>query len=150
MEFWQIVFYLHSGVRWIVMLAAVVALIYMIFGLVTRRAYDRNASLLMVIFVRSIEIQWLVGLVLLILYAIALGSFLPAWWGHLILMTIAVVVAHMFMGFKRRPDSARYVVGIVAIVATLVLVILGVMALGGSRWGAPAISTSSAITTTLY
>ena len=30
------------------------------------------------------------------------------------------------------------------------VVILGVMALGGSRWGAPAISTSSAITTTLY
>ncbi len=151
MQFWQILYYAHSGFRWIVMVAAVVALIYMIYGLITRRAYDRSASLVMTIFVRCIEIQLLLGIVLIILYAIALGTFLPSWWGHLILMTIAVIVAHMYQGFKKRPDSARYVVGIVSIVATIVLVILGVMALGGSRWGMPVVpETSAIITSNIY
>ncbi|MBE2183099.1 MAG: hypothetical protein IAE89_06720 [Anaerolineae bacterium] len=145
MQFWQILDYAHSGFRWIVMLAAVVALVYMIYGLVTRRAYDRRAGLVMTIFVRCIEIQWLLGLILIVLKAIALGGFLPAWWGHLILMTVAVVVAHMYMGFKRRPDNIRYVIGLVAIIAVLVLIILGVMALGGSRWGMPTAPETAAL-----
>lgn len=128
----NMLFYAHSGIRWIVILAAIVAIGYFVFGLLTKRAYDRPAGLLLTVFVRSMEIQWLLGLIVLVVQG--LDNATPAKWTHLGIMTVALVIAHAYMAFRKRPDNVRYVGGLGVIAVTLVAVVIGVSSLGGNRW----------------
>jgi hypothetical protein len=130
MSIQTILFQAHSGVRWLVVLATVVAIIAILIGLFQNRPYDGFAKRFMTIFVRSVEIQWLLGLiVLLVMGGVPTG--LEYRWGHVALMTVAVVVAHLDMPFRRRPDNVRYMVSLAVIIVTLVIVFAGVAALPG-------------------
>jgi uncharacterized membrane protein SirB2 len=132
MNIGNILFAAHSGLRWLVVLAAVLAIVYFVFGLLTKRSYDRPAGLLMTVFVRSMELQWALGLVLIVVQG--LGNATSAQWTHLGIMTVAVIIVHAYMAFRRRPDSVKYAGGLGVIAATLIAVVIGVSALGGNRW----------------
>ena len=129
MSIQTILFQAHSGVRWLVVLATVVAIIAILIGLFQNRPYDGFAKRFMTIFVRSVEIQWLLGLIVLIALGVPEGTGYR--WGHVALMTVAVVVAHLDMPFRRRPDNVRYMVSLAVIIVTLVIVFAGVAALPG-------------------
>lgn len=128
----QILFYAHSGVRWLVIVATLVALVALIVGMAQKRPYAGFAKRFMTIFTRSVEVQWLLGLIVLIAMGVPEGAGFR--WGHTIIMTLAVVAAHLDMPFRRQPDQRRYLAGIGVIIVTLVLVIIGVAALPGNRW----------------
>lgn len=113
----------HSGLRWLVVLAALVALVWMIVGLVQRRTYDQLARRIMLAFSGLLSLQWLLGLVLFVV----LGSFeLAHRWEHLVTMTIAVGVSHMHNRWKAAPDAVRFRNGLIIVVVVLVLVYIGV------------------------
>jgi hypothetical protein len=128
-------FHTHSGLRWLVVLATVVALVYMLLGLVRKTAYTGLAHRIMIIFSGLITLQWVVGLILLLVR----GTFAGYEFEHALTMTIAVGVSHMHMRFRRAADSVRYRNGLLIVVAVLVLVYIGVarlpqgwsMAMGG-------------------
>ncbi len=128
MSIQTILFQAHSGVRWLVVLATVVAIIAILIGLFQNRPYDGFAKRFMTIFVRAVEIQWLLGLIVLIAFGVEGAGYR---WGHAALMTVAVVVAHLDMPFRRRPDNVRYLVSLAVIIVTLVIVFAGVAALPG-------------------
>lgn len=146
MDLFAVLLAAHSGVRWLLMVAAVVALLMMIVGLAANRAYGRGSSLPLTIFVRLTELQWVLGVIALIAYAAQTSGALQHYhWAHLVLMTIAVVTAHLYMGFRRRDDRARHLGGLLAIVVTVIVVLIGVSVLPGNRWDFSTRGDASAI-----
>jgi hypothetical protein len=113
---------LHSGVRWIVTLATVIALVWMIVALVSNRPYDKITRIIMSAFGGLVGLQWIIGIVLIVV----MGVYTSYQLEHAVTMTLALVAAHGYVPFKKRPDRTRLVINIVCIALTLALVFVGV------------------------
>jgi hypothetical protein len=124
---------LHSGVRWLVVLVTIIALVKLILGIVQKSSYDQLAKRLMIAFSGLITIQWALGLILLLVLGVFNSG---AIWGHAGTMTVAVAVSHMHNRWKRADDATRYQRGLMIVVAVLALVIIGVALVGGWKFGA--------------
>ncbi|MBZ0296206.1 MAG: hypothetical protein K8L99_26845 [Anaerolineae bacterium] len=120
----------HSGWRWIVILATVVALAWMLVGLLQQRTYDQMARRIMLIFTISIDIQFLLGIILLLL-RISQTGLQSVYIEHTVIMLIALVVAHLTSRWKSAADNLRYRNNLIAIIVVLVLVYVGVARVGG-------------------
>lgn len=114
---------LHSGIRWLVVLATLIALVWMLLGLVQKRQYDQMAQRVMNSFSGLVTLQWLIGIILFL----ALGAFNITYrWEHAFAMTIAVAVSHMHRRSKNVDDSVRYRNSLMIVAAVLIVVFVGV------------------------
>ena len=121
-------FYLHSGLRSLVLLLGLVAAGYFAFGLATARPVGRPVRILGASFAGLMDTQILLGLVLL-------GSgwpFYPALWGHLSLMLLAAVLAHVLLVVNRRRAQPGHLLPLIAVVGALLLVLGGILSIGRS------------------
>jgi FtsH-binding integral membrane protein len=124
-------YYAHSGLRWLVVLAILVALVFIIYSLAVRRERDRITRIIMTTFSSLVGLQWVFGL----LYYVTVGTSFNEWnlrnqATHAAIMTGAVVVAHLYMPFRRRDDNqVYYLASIGAIVLATVFIVWGVAAL---------------------
>lgn len=139
MSFANILLTIHSWVRWLVLLVAVIALIKHIIGWVQSAEYDSMARGLMSGFTGLIDLNVLLGLIKLITgwssYSAIAGGFPRTQVEHLGTMLIAAFVAHApNIFFKDKPDNVRYRNAAIAIVVALVLIVVGIMPLEGARW----------------
>lgn len=113
----------HSGVRWLVVMMTIIAFLYLLWGMLQSRPYDKRTHQVMVVWSSLIGLQWIIGIILFIL----LGAFDVGYrWEHAATMTIALGIAHMYMPFKSRPDSLRYRAGLAVIALTMVVIFIGV------------------------
>ena len=121
----------HSGLPYLVLLAAVVAIIALALGLSAGRA-GRATRILPAVFTGALDLQVLLGIGLVLG-----GPFPDAAVGHLVLMVLALVVAHGASILGRRAGSERRELGIrlAGIVVALVLIAGGIMMLGRSVLG---------------
>jgi small-conductance mechanosensitive channel len=117
-------FMAHSGVRYLVLVAAVIAL-----ALSLMKGQDSNARKAMGAFVGAIDVQVLLGLLLIMQI-----PFYGALMGHIAMMFAAVFAAHYFsVAAKKKEDGGM--TRVIGIVVTLVLVVLGIMAIGRPIFG---------------
>jgi hypothetical protein len=128
--------FLHSWNRWLIVVVAVVAVVYFALGWLQKRPWDKNAGLLIRVFPILMDIQWLLGLLLIGAFAFASGNFsfqtiIRHMWEHGFAMTIAVVVAHLSAIWRKRelPDDIRYRNNLFVVVGTIVVIILGIFVL---------------------
>ncbi|MEQ8673123.1 MAG: hypothetical protein RLP44_07035 [Aggregatilineales bacterium] len=113
----------HSGIRWLVVLMTIVAFIYLLWGMLQSRPYDKRTHQVMVVWSSLVGVQWLIGIILFLV----LGAFDVGYrWEHFVTMTIALTVAHLYMPFKSRPDALRYRAGLAVIIGVMILVFVGV------------------------
>jgi hypothetical protein len=119
-------YHAHSGLRYLVLLAAVAALITLTYGVSTGRA-ARAASVLAAIFAGLLDLQILLGVGLVIG-----GIFPDAVVGHLILMVFAAVVTHASSIVGQRSSSERreLVIRLGGIAIALALIVGGIIAIG--------------------
>ncbi len=124
----NMVFHAHSGVRYLVLLVGIVALVAFLYGQITRKPVGPGKGI-MAAFVGVLDLQLLLGLVLVFLM-----PFYGALIGHLVLMIAAVAVAHASASIARnKPDAtSANSIRLIGVVVTLVLIVGGIMSIGRS------------------
>ena len=125
-------FYAHSGVRYLVLLAGVLTLAYALYGAATRRPYDPRMLTLSRVFAVSLHLQVLVGIAVILT-----GQFYPALIGHIVTMVFAVVVATIVPAVMRKRDPAArgWMPHLIGTVVALALIWAGIVAIGRSPLG---------------
>ncbi len=117
----------HSGLRYLVLLAGVMALGYALWGMASKRPYDKGMRILGTSFAGLLHLQVLVGFFLLVS-----GVFQPMLIGHIFLMLIAAVIAQIPVSvMRRRPQEQRtHTPHVVATLVALALIWMGVASIG--------------------
>lgn len=120
-------FYAHSGVRYLVLLSGVLAVVYLAQATARAEPFGRTSRLLMSIFTGALDLQVLLGLLQL-----AVVPFYGALAGHVVLMFTAVCVAHaaVIINRSRPPERQSNGLLLVGALATVVLIVLGILAIG--------------------
>lgn len=127
----QIFRFLHSWNRWLLIVAALITLLYFARGWLTSQPWTKAAHRLLSIFSMLVDLQWLLGLILLISFGSMTGFNIRHYWEHLTIQTVAVVVAHLHVRWRKKAieDKERYRRGFLLVVGVLVLLFVGIMVL---------------------
>jgi len=120
-------FYAHSGFRYLVLLMGLVVIGYAAYGLVTKAEYGKTMRVLSAIFTGVMDLTALLGLIVLFT-----RTFYPQLGGHIVMMILATVIAHVVHGvMKRRPPEAQtFVPHIVGTLVVLACIVAGIVAIG--------------------
>ena len=123
----NMVYYAHSGLRYLVLLAGIAAIVVLARGLSGKRPYDRPARISSAIYTGSLHLQVVLGIIMIVL-----GRWYPALMGHLIMNGLAVAVATTLSAWGRRAADARrgYKCGLAGEVVALLLLAGGIAAIG--------------------
>jgi heme A synthase len=135
------IFHAHSGLRYLVLLAGVVALIVTALGVFGRKPYERPSRIAMAVFTGLLDLQVLLGIVMVVL-----GCFYPALMGHLMMMVLAAIAAHALSVFARKQTDGRraHTIALVGVVLALGLIAGGIAAIGRSPLGSSGHPTCTA------
>ena len=117
----------HSGLRYLVLLLGLAVVGYAAYGLIAKRPYDQRMRILSLLFTVSLDLQVVLGLVYLFT-----STFYPQLAGHLTMMVLAVVIAHILSAVQRRraPEQRTYGPHIVGTLVVLAIVSFGILAIG--------------------
>lgn len=133
----DVIRFLHSWTRWLVLLIALTDLAYFAVAYFRQRPYTALARRLASLFSIAISIQWVLGLILLIVLGSQTGFGVRHYWEHLVVMTLAVVASNVPAMLRRRtlPDQRRYLAAFISIVVVFALVFVGITLLPDAiRW----------------
>ena len=121
-------FHAHSGLRFLVLLAAVVALVVQAMGVFGRRPYERPSRISMAAFTGLLDLQVVLGIALVVLGCFVYGALM----GHLMMMLLAAGAAHGCSTFARRQADARraHIVSLVGVALALAIIVGGIGAIG--------------------
>jgi hypothetical protein len=119
---------IHGELRWLVALAALVVIVKFLFGWLGRREYTSLDRTLLMILTITLDINVLLGLILLFFG----GGFSGPRLEHATTMLLAAVAAHMTAIWRRSTDSpTKYRNQLLMVLLALALVFLGVVRLRG-------------------
>ena len=123
----MILFYAHSGFRYLVLLTGLLVIVYAARGVMTRRPYDKTMRILAAVFTGVLDLTALLGISYLFV-----GTFYPQLGGHIVTMVLALVVAHAVSSvMKRRPVEQRsYMPHLVGTLIVLGMIATGILAIG--------------------
>ncbi len=128
-------YYAHSGLRYLILLAGVIGIVYAVLAIIDSRPHDKTMSGLAAAFAGLVHLQLLLGLGL-----VFAGRFYPAVWGHVVAMAFAAVLAQLPASVnRRRPRAQRsFWPHIICSVLALLLISGGILAIGRMPWGSVA------------
>jgi heme A synthase len=117
----------HSGLRYLILLAAVVTLVVALAGVLTRRPYGAPMRISATAFAGLLHLQVLLGFVIIVS-----GQFHPTLIGHIFLMLAAAVVAQIPVSVQRRrpPEERTHMPHLVSTVVAFGLIWAGVVSIG--------------------
>lgn len=119
-------YHAHSGLRYLVLLAALVAAFVMLTGFFTRRPWGKPSRIAMAVYSGVMDLQALLGIAM-----VGLGRFYPSLMGHLTMMVLAVVAAHGFSVVARKQTDGQraHSLGLIGVVLSLALIVFGILAI---------------------
>lgn len=124
----DVVLTIHSLVRWAILLVAIAAIIKLAYGWLRAGTFDNIDRGLVMGYSGLLDLQALLGLVLLFGNGFLLGEGFPMpRILHGIVMILAVITGHLAGRGKTDPATARYRRALTAIAASLVLVLVGII-----------------------
>jgi hypothetical protein len=127
----DILLMLHSILRWIILLIAVIAIVKFALGWLQGGAFKGMDRGLMSGFSGLMDLQVTLGIVLLLWSGFTGDGFPIARIAHGVTMIIAAVVAHLSARWKNADDKTRFRNNLFVIIAALVLVMIGIAFLAG-------------------
>ncbi len=122
----------HSHLRWLILIAALVAILKFGWSWLRGGTFQRLDRILASSFSGLMDLQALLGLVLLIWNG-ALGGFPMFRIEHVVTMIVAAVTAHLGVLWKNADDKKRFRNSMFIIIDTLIIVYIGVARLPGIR-----------------
>lgn len=122
----------HSGLRYLVLLAGIVCLVYALRGFLLRKEYTPRMMSLATLFAVMVHIQFLSGFAVLLS-----GRFSPALTGHIFMALMAAAVAQVVSTVMRRkpPEERTYLPHVIGTAVSLALVSGAIMAIGRGVFG---------------
>lgn len=138
-------YHAHSGLRYLVLLAAAVAAVVLLMGLLGRKPWGRGSRVPLAIYTGLMDLQVLLGIAM-----VAMGRFYPSLMGHLTMMLLAVVAAHGFSVVARKQADGRraHSLGLMGIVLSLLLIVFGIHAIRDSVFESRAFGVTPGSTST--
>jgi hypothetical protein len=123
----QFVYQAHSGVRYLVLLAGIIALVVLIRGLASGAQYGRAARISAAAFIGLVHLQVLLGVVMVVM-----GRFYPALIGHMAMMILAAAAGQLLTvwGKKALDAGTAHKLSLAGVVLALVLIVGGIFAIG--------------------
>lgn len=117
----------HSGLRYLVLLTGLVVIGYALYGLATKRTYDKTMRILGAVFTGVLDLTVLLGFANLFT-----GTFYPQLGGHIVMMVLAAAVAHVVSAVMRRrpPEQRTWMPHVVGTAIVLAMIAAGIMAIG--------------------
>ncbi len=117
----------HSGIRYLAIALGAAALVYALFGLFTRRPYDKGMRILGSAFAGTLHLQLLLGFAVMFS-----GRFSPAVWGHFLMMLLAAALAQLAPSvMRRRPAQERsFTPHVICTALALAFIVGGIMSIG--------------------
>lgn len=122
-------FYAHSGLRYLILLVGVAALVNSALALRSERPANAADRILTAAFSGLLDLQGLLGIGLIIS-----GILYPALIGHIVMMVLAIVVAHGSSVLARKAADPRrgHAMRLAGVLGALVLIFGGIMSIGRS------------------
>lgn len=124
--------YMHSGIRYLALLAGVLCVGYAFYGAFGKRSYDKTMRILAAAFAGSIHLNVLIGMSLLFT-----GRFYGALMGHIFMMVFAAITAQLVPSImRRRPEDQRtYLPHAIGAMISLALIAGALMAIQRPLFG---------------
>ncbi|MBT3316192.1 MAG: hypothetical protein HN390_16440 [Anaerolineae bacterium] len=126
-----ILLYAHSGIRWLIILAALLALGIFGYGWIVKKTFPKLGRILPAAYSGLLDAQVLLGLIFMIWTGLAGSGFPRFRWEHMAMMILAAVVAHLPSRWAKAGKENLYRNIFFAILGSLVLIYLGVLVLPG-------------------
>lgn len=135
------IFHAHSGLRYLVLIAGVVALIVMALGVSGRRPFEKPSRISLAAFTGLLDLQIVLGIALVVLGCMP-GRVLE----HCMMMILAAVAAHALSVYARKQADPRraHTLGLVAVALALALITGGILSIGRSPVGSTGRPTCAA------
>lgn len=121
----------HSGLRWLILLVAVIAIVKFLVGWLRRSEFKSMDRGLMAGFSGLMDLQATLGIILLLWGGFAGMGFPRYRIEHGFIMILAAVAAHLSVRWKNAEDPIRFRNDLFLILASLLLVLLGIAVLPG-------------------
>lgn len=119
---------IHGEIRWLVALAALVVIVKFLMGWLGKREYTSLDRTLLTVLTISLDVNVLLGLILLLFG----GGFSGPRLEHATTMLLAAIAAHMTAIWRRSTDSpTKYRNQLLLVLLALALVFMGVWRLRG-------------------
>jgi hypothetical protein len=124
---------LHSLVRWLVVVAAMVAVIRYVIDLVGQSPDAEMGRKLMMAYTILLDVNVLLGIILIVGRAIGIGQILPIWIEHALTNVIAVVIAHIFAARSKKMAEPKRAAAwrLAGVLISIALIVMGVARIGG-------------------
>jgi hypothetical protein len=117
---------IHSFVRWIIILVAVIIIVKFAIGWAANSLFKAMVRGLTSAFSGLMDLQVTLGLIYLIWNGIMASGFPTYRIEHGVTMIIAAAVAHLPSRFKKLNDKLRFQYSLLAILGSLILVAIGI------------------------
>lgn len=119
-----VLFHAHSGLRYLVLLAGAIALLWFLYGWIARQPWRAPAPAALAAFIGLLDLQALLGIVMFIGGPRAPGSI-----AHLAHMLGAVLLVHLASVLHRRRITPGFGLPLLAVTLAMALIVLGIHAL---------------------
>jgi hypothetical protein len=124
---------LHSLLRWLVVVAAAIAVIRYVIDLVGKSPDVELGRKLMMAYTILLDVNVLLGLILIVGRAIGVGQILPVWIEHAVTNLVAVIIAHIFAARSKKMAEPKRAAAwrLAGVLVSIVLIVMGVARIGG-------------------
>ena len=123
---------LHGGLRWLVVLVAIVAIIKYTLGMVQKGEWQKNDRILMAAFAGMVDLNVLIGIILLLWRGIQESYWARERLEHGVTMLIVIAILHATAKWRRAgTDAMQFRNHLIVVVGTMLLIVAGVFVIGG-------------------
>lgn len=137
----NMLYYAHSGLRFLVLLSAVIAIAVLFWGWNARRPLDRQSRAATSVFTSVLGLQILLGIA-----TVLTRPWYGALIGHLVMMVAAMGAAQGITGYARKQADPRraHMISLIGVALSLLLIVGGIMSIRNSPFQMTAGPSTSA------